>query len=69
MTTTTTWGQKRKMRAYEIVYGILYDGACLEPGLALMWQVIANARRMMLKCRSMEEATKRVVASRIAKKG
>ena len=43
------WGKTRKARAKEIVFGLLYDATDFHPRSAMIWNTIANARRMMKK--------------------
>ncbi len=61
------WGEKRKMRAIEIVYGVLYDGTAMEPSLATYWQVFVNARRMLTKSTEMLYTAKRVIKLKTGK--
>ena len=43
------WGRTRKLRAMEIVLGLLYEATAFHPRSAMIWDTIANARRMMMK--------------------
>ncbi len=59
------WGERRKMRAIEMVYGVLYDGAAMEPSLATYWQVVVNARRLLTKSTDILHTANRVMRLRI----
>ena len=43
------WGKTRKLRAMEIVLGLLHEATDYHPRSAMIWNTIANARRMMMK--------------------
>ena len=43
------WGKTRKLRAMEIVLGLLHEATDFHPRSAMIWNTIANARRMMAK--------------------
>ena len=43
------WGKTRKLRAMEIVLGLLREATDYHPRSAMIWNTIANARRMMTK--------------------
>ena len=49
------WGKNRKMRCPEILWGLLYDGAELEPNHAIAWQNLQIARRALTKNADMKE--------------
>ena len=43
------WGKTRKLRAKEVVLGLLHEATDYHPRSAMIWSSIANARRMMMK--------------------
>ena len=59
----TIWGETRKMRCGEIVDCVLNDAEQLEPSLAIIWQVLTSARRMMIKSKDVKETTIDVLQS------
>lgn len=63
--TNIVWGRTRKMRCYEVVMGILNEGADYEPALAIIWQTLANARRLMFKTPGLEQSTAQSIDLRV----
>lgn len=55
------WGKNRRTRCPEILWGLLYDGAEIEPSHAITWQNLQTARRILTTNASMKEVAIRVI--------
>ena len=55
------WGKNRRLRCSEILWGLLYDGAELEPDHAIVWQNLQKARRTFTKNSDMRQTAIRMI--------
>ena len=55
------WGKNRRLRCPEILWGLLYDGAELEPDHAIVWQNLQIARRTLAKNNDMRQTDIRMI--------
>lgn len=53
-------GRTRKLRAMEVVLGLLYEATDYHPGSAMVWNSIATARRMIMKDSNRLQQTKQL---------
>ena len=60
------WGKTRQARAMEVVFGLLYEATDYHPRSAMIWNTMANARRMLMKDDSIKQHAIKV--SRIREK-
>ena len=51
------WGKTRTLRCSEIIFGLLHQAADFHPISAMVWQSLANARRMLQKDPKMLQQT------------
>ena len=58
------WGKTRKLRSSEVVFGLLYEAADFHPISAMVWQSLANARRMFAKDPAILQQTKETLKLR-----
>ena len=54
------WGRTRKSRAKEVFFALLYDATEFHPRSAIIWNTIANARRMLKKDDGIKQHAKNI---------
>ena len=50
------WGKTKKLRCMEVVMGLLYEATDFHPKSAMIWNTVANARRMMKDSTILQQA-------------
>ena len=58
------WGRTRQLRATEIVLGLLYEATDFHPRSAMVWNTLANARRMLTKDPNILQQAKQICRMR-----